>query len=78
MTVLGADGKVGGTVRDVWVDRSEPQIRYFEVEVGRRRATCCCRSTSDAWTDGAREVRVKAIIGRPVRTMRPGSRTPTR
>jgi photosynthetic reaction center H subunit len=31
MDVLGADGKVAGTVADCWVDRSEPQIRYLEV-----------------------------------------------
>jgi photosynthetic reaction center H subunit len=31
MTVVGADGEVGGTVKDVWVDRGEPQIRYLEV-----------------------------------------------
>jgi photosynthetic reaction center H subunit len=31
MTVIGADGEVGGTVKDVWVDRGEPQIRYLEV-----------------------------------------------
>ncbi len=39
MTVVGADGEVGGKVADVWVDRSEPQIRYLEVELsggGRR------------------------------------------
>jgi len=36
--VLGADGVSGGTVSDLWVDRSEPQIRYIEVAVasGRR------------------------------------------
>jgi len=33
MPVVGADDQVGGTVRDVWVDRSEPQIRYLEVTV---------------------------------------------
>lgn len=33
MEVLGADGELGGTVRDLWVDRSEPQVRYLEVEV---------------------------------------------
>jgi len=33
MSVVGTDGKVAGTVRDLWVDRSEPQIRYLEVEV---------------------------------------------
>ena len=31
MAVVAADGKVAGTVKDVWVDRSEPRILYFEV-----------------------------------------------
>jgi photosynthetic reaction center H subunit len=36
--VIGADGKTGGTISDLWVDRSEPQVRYIEVAVasGRR------------------------------------------
>lgn len=37
--VIGADGAVAGTLRDIWVDRSETIIRYYEVEVkgsGRR------------------------------------------
>lgn len=29
--VIGTDGVVGGTVTDIWVDQSEPQIRYFEL-----------------------------------------------
>jgi photosynthetic reaction center H subunit len=29
--VVGADGESGGAVTDIWVDRSEPQVRYFEV-----------------------------------------------
>jgi photosynthetic reaction center H subunit len=33
MAVVGADGVVGGVVRDVWVDRSESIVRYLEVEV---------------------------------------------
>ncbi|HRK17336.1 MAG TPA: photosynthetic reaction center subunit H [Hyphomicrobiaceae bacterium] len=33
MQVIGADGLVGGTVVDVWVDRSEALIRYLEVAV---------------------------------------------
>ena len=32
MGVYGADGERGGTVRELWVDRAEPQIRYLEVE----------------------------------------------
>jgi photosynthetic reaction center H subunit len=31
MEVIGADGKTAGKVREVWIDRSEPQIRYLEV-----------------------------------------------
>jgi photosynthetic reaction center H subunit len=31
--VVGADGVVGGTLRDAWVDRAEMLIRYWEVEV---------------------------------------------
>jgi photosynthetic reaction center H subunit len=31
MEVLGADDQRAGTIADVWVDRSEPQIRYLEV-----------------------------------------------
>lgn len=32
MKVTAADGLVAGTVRDVWIDRSEHIIRYLEVE----------------------------------------------
>jgi photosynthetic reaction center H subunit len=37
MEVVGLDGEPGGTVSDVWVDRSEPQIRYLEVKMGEGR-----------------------------------------
>jgi photosynthetic reaction center H subunit len=33
MEVFGADHVRAGVVRDVWVDRTEPQIRYLEVEI---------------------------------------------
>jgi len=33
LPVVGYDGVVGGTVTDVWVDRSEPQTRYLELTV---------------------------------------------
>jgi photosynthetic reaction center H subunit len=33
LPVIGADGLVGGTVRDLWVDRAEVLFRYLEVEV---------------------------------------------
>lgn len=31
MTVVGCDGVAAGTVRELWIDRAEPQIRYLEV-----------------------------------------------
>ena len=33
MPVKGCDGAVGGTIVDVWVDRSEAIARYYEVEI---------------------------------------------
>jgi photosynthetic reaction center H subunit len=33
MEVVGCDDQKGGTISDIWVDRSEPQIRYLEVSV---------------------------------------------
>ncbi len=39
LPVRGMDGVVGGTVVDLWVDRSEPGLRYLEMEItggGRR------------------------------------------
>lgn len=38
MKVFGADRMLAGTVRDVWVDRAEPQIRYLEVEIAGPRS----------------------------------------
>lgn len=32
MDVIGVDGKIAGTVVDVWVDRGEHMIRYVEVQ----------------------------------------------
>lgn len=32
LPVIGGDGKVGGTVRDLWIDQAEMMFRYLEVE----------------------------------------------
>ena len=31
MNVVGADDAIAGTVHEVWIDRSEGMVRYFEV-----------------------------------------------
>lgn len=33
LPVKAADGKVAGTIVDIWVDRSEPQVRYYELQL---------------------------------------------
>ena len=66
MTVVGADGESGGIARDLWVDRSEPQFRYLEVEVnsagGTRRVLVPMLLVR---VDGRRRrVTVKSVLGR--------------
>jgi photosynthetic reaction center H subunit len=31
--VKACDGKIAGTITEIWVDRSEPQVRYYEVKL---------------------------------------------
>ncbi len=66
MTVVGADGKPAGIVRDLWVDLAEPQIRYLEVEVvdsesGRHVLLPMPFARIDGWR---RHVKVKSILAR--------------
>jgi photosynthetic reaction center H subunit len=65
MTVVGADGKSGGVVRDVWVDQGEYLIRYFEVETGDagKKRNVLLPTTLARVVGEAREVRVKSILG---------------
>jgi photosynthetic reaction center H subunit len=65
MTVVGADGKAGGIVRDVWVDQAEYIIRYYEVETdpkGKKR-NVLLPATLARVSGSANEVRVKSILG---------------
>lgn len=60
MAVHGSDGGHAGTVTDVWVDRSEPQIRYLEVDVGEELPVLV--PIGYAKIDGrGRTIRVKAV-----------------
>ncbi|MFZ1110562.1 MAG: photosynthetic reaction center subunit H [Rhodomicrobium sp.] len=60
--VIGADGEVGGIVRDLWVDRSEVTFRYLEVEVegGKRVLLPITFSKID---QGKGIVKVESILG---------------
>ncbi len=77
MAVLGADGEPGGTVCDLWVDRSEPQIRYLEVEVegAEPRRRVLLPMTLSRIVGSARQVRVKSVMGRHFATV-PGTASP--
>jgi photosynthetic reaction center H subunit len=65
MTVVGADGEVGGVVRDVWVDQAEYLIRYFEVETGDKgkKRNVLLPTTLARVVGAAKQVRVKSILG---------------
>jgi photosynthetic reaction center H subunit len=60
LPVVGADGVVGGTVVDAWVDRSEALLRYLEVDVAGAGRRLLPLNFSRV---GRREVRVQAILG---------------
>ena len=63
LSVMGADGEQGGTIVDVWVDRSEMLFRYLELEVptegGLRRVLLPINFTRI----NASRVRVQSILG---------------
>jgi photosynthetic reaction center H subunit len=64
MDVLGADRQVAGTVKDVWVDRSEVLIRYLEVDVAGAAKTVLLPITFASINGRRRQVNVSAILGR--------------
>ena len=59
--VRGADGVVGGTVVDLWADRSEAIFRYLEVEVAGGRRVLLPMTLARVSDRG---VRVASILGR--------------
>ena len=65
MPVFGADGKTGGVVTDVWVDRAEMLIRYLEVEVaGSTGHRVLLPMTMAQINKSRRWVNVEAVLGR--------------
>jgi photosynthetic reaction center H subunit len=62
MDVVGTDGAVGGRITDVWVDRSETLLRYYEVEVpGGKHVLVPVNFTKIPF--GRRHVKVASITG---------------
>ena len=63
MPVLGADGQVGGTVVDLWVDRSEAIFRYIEIDVATAGGKRTVLLPMNFARVTARQVRVRSILG---------------
>ncbi len=61
VSVLGADGEFAGKVTDVWVDRSEPQIRYLELEVNERQVMLPINFVSSC--KRGQPIKVNSILG---------------
>ena len=76
LPVIGADGVVAGTVRDLWVDRAEVLFRYLEVEVpvegGSRRVLLPVNFARIS----TRQVRVRSILAEHFARI-PATRSPT-
>lgn len=77
MRVVAGDGVVAGTVTDLWVDRSEPQIRYYEVEVAANGRRVLVPFAVARVRGRQRELRVKAIHAAHFAEV-PGTRLPDR
>jgi len=57
MTVVSRDGEDVGTISDLWVDRSESVIRYYEIELG-----SAASSDSEEGSDDTSAVAPKRIL----------------
>lgn len=79
--LLGTDGKSGGTITDIWVDRSEFLIRYLEVATLSGDGTATGKTVLVPMTmctvhKSAKNVRIDAVLGSQV-TGAPQIKNPT-
>ena len=63
LTVYGADGVAGGTIVDVWVDRSEMLFRYLELDVAAQGGTRRVLLPINFTRINNAGVRVQSILG---------------
>lgn len=64
MAVIGADGESAGVVSEVWVDRAEALIRYYEVELAANSRKVLLPYAFTNIKGRQRQARVQAILGR--------------
>jgi photosynthetic reaction center H subunit len=70
-TLIGTDGKSGGKITDIWVDRSEFLIRYLEVATingdgSATGKTVLVPMTMCSVKKAAKNVRIEAVLGSQV------------
>ena len=75
LPVIGADGAVAGTVRDLWVDRAEVLFRYLEVEVPAQGGSRRVLLPVNFSRIGDRSVKVRSILASQFAQV-PGTRSP--
>jgi photosynthetic reaction center H subunit len=61
-TVIGGDDRPAGTVADVWVDRNELLIRYYEVEVTSGAKHVLAPATFAVVKKARRQIKINAIM----------------
>lgn len=65
LPVKAADGQVAGTIEDVWVDQSEPQVRYYQVKLASGKGSRLLPVGYAAWPNlgffGLTHVNVKSL-----------------
>jgi photosynthetic reaction center H subunit len=62
LPVLGADGRIAGSIKDLWIDRSEALLRYYEVAVDGAAHSVLLPVTFSRLTKARRRVHVDAIL----------------
>jgi photosynthetic reaction center H subunit len=60
-TVIGGDDKPAGAVTDVWIDRNELLIRYYELEVAGGTKRVLAPATFAVVKKSKRQIRINAI-----------------
>ena len=73
--MIGADGAVAGTVKDLWVDRAGVIFRYLEVEVPAAGATRRVLLPVNFSRISQRQVKVRSILASQFANV-PGTRNP--
>lgn len=61
--VIGADGQSGGKINEIWMDRAEALVRYYEIALADGRKVLLPYAFANV-KGKAKQVRVEAILGK--------------